>query len=649
MTAVRWIVLSCALVVAIALVPGLTSTADAAADGPTFGVLEPEFDDLAAYRDAGIKRVMLALGWDWMERSQGTINEAYVSERLSRMQEYRDAGFDVVLDLGLQYPPSWVFSLPGETRFVNQYGDRWRGPLGKDVPNAIWNPAVRDAQASYIARALQALGPDNFVAVRVGGLVYNEALYPSPVFGGHTDSYWSFDTTALERSPVPGWRPGQNNRAENEAFITFYLDSLADYESWLVSKYREEFSGEIQLLLPTWGIRPGHLEEALDGGFDGSSTAELGEMTHRGTDFDRMASRLGGLGSIVLYTTYLDGDMNGSSERDMSPVEYVNVLADRYGFGVAGENSGNGEPYEEMDRIAVHAAANRMSSVMWMSGPRLAADPGLLAKYRDIIAAYGGSGDLPGGSLEQPSARSGPPLAGSDRPGYVDTELGLWRLVDAAGNVSKTFYFGNPGDVPIVGDWDCNGSQTPGMYRQADGYVYVRNSNTQGIADIRFYFGNPGDIPLAGDFNGDGCDTVSIFRRNEGRVYIVNELGANDGGLGPAEVSYYFGNPGDRPFVGDFDGDGTDTVGLHRAATGLVYYRNSHSAGFADNEFVFGDPGDRLFAGDWVGEGFDSPGLFRPSDEITFFRFANAEGWADAQYRLGDSDWIPVAGDFSLE
>ena len=63
-----------------------------------------------------------------------------------------------------------------------------------------------------------------------------------------------------------------------------------------------------------------------------------------------------------------------------------------------------------------------------------------------------------------------------------------------------------------------------GLYRQSDGYVYLRNTNTQGIADIKFFFGNPGDVPLAGDFDGDGCDTVGI-PPSEQRFYIINELG----------------------------------------------------------------------------------------------------------------------------
>ena len=51
------------------------------------------------------------------------------------------------------------------------------------------------------------------------------------------------------------------------------------------------------------------------------------------------------------------------------------------------------------------------------------------------------------------------------------------------------------------------------------------------VADMDFYFGIPGDIPIVGDFNNDGCDTVGIYRN--GRVFIKNSLGT-----GPAERAH---------------------------------------------------------------------------------------------------------------
>jgi hypothetical protein len=131
----------------------------------------------------------------------------------------------------------------------------------------------------------------------------------------------------------------------------------------------------------------------------------------------------------------------------------------------------------------------------------------------------------------------------------------LWHLRNQQGLITS-FFFGNPGDYPFMGDWNCDGVDTPGLYRQSDGFVYLRNSNTQGVADITFFFGNPGDVPIAGDFNADGCDTVSIYRPSNQTFYIINALGQDGGGLGAAQFSYVFGNPGDKPFVGDFNGDG---------------------------------------------------------------------------------------------
>ena len=228
--------------------------------------------------------------------------------------------------------------------------------------------------------------------------------------------------------------------------------------------------------------------------------------------------------------------------------------------------------------------------------------------------------------------------------GLVDPGSGRWYLYDAAGVQKTWFYFGNPGDYPIYGDWDGDGIETPGLYRQSDGYVYLRNSNDSGIADIKFFFGNPGDVPIAGDFNNDGFDTVSIYRPSNQTFYIINKLGSGDQGLGAADFSYVFGNPGDKPFVGDFDGDGIETVGLHRESTGLVYFRNSHTQGNADAQFIFGDPGDRLVAGDWTGDAVFTPALFRPSNTTMYFRYTNTQGNADNQWSGGQATWLPVSG-----
>ncbi len=223
-----------------------------------------------------------------------------------------------------------------------------------------------------------------------------------------------------------------------------------------------------------------------------------------------------------------------------------------------------------------------------------------------------------------------------DSVGMVDPggQWWLWSALSADASIDK-FFYGNPGDVAFMGDWDGDGTATPGLYRQSDGFVYLRHSNTQGIADVTFFFGNPGDYPLVGDFNGDGKDTVSIYRSSEARVYVVNELGEDGGGLGAAEYSFLFGNPGDTPFVGDFNGDGIDTVGLHRSSSGFVYFRDSLTQGNADWSFFYGNPGDVILAGDWDGDGDDTVAVYRPSAGRVYVNLENSSGVADYTLYVG--------------
>ena len=213
----------------------------------------------------------------------------------------------------------------------------------------------------------------------------------------------------------------------------------------------------------------------------------------------------------------------------------------------------------------------------------------------------------------------------------------IWsELVPGAPTTS--FFYGNPGDVALMGDWDGDGIKTPAMYRPTNGFMYLRNSNTQGTGEIEYFYGDPSDVPLAGDWDGDGDDTLAIYRPHEGKFYIKNTLGT-----GIADYSFYFGNPGDKPFVGDFNGDGTDTVGLHRASTGYVYFRNTNTTGPADLSFFYGDPGDKILAGDWNGNGTDTVAVYRPSTGTIYFNNTNAAGQADHSLTVGTHTYALIA------
>ena len=248
------------------------------------------------------------------------------------------------------------------------------------------------------------------------------------------------------------------------------------------------------------------------------------------------------------------------------------------------------------------------------------------------------------GLVALPSPAVGAPIA--DSVGVVNVDEGYWYLADAVSGDTTAFYYGNPGDTPFMGDWDCDGVDTPGLYRRSDGYVYLRNANTQGIADVAYFFGNPGDIPLAGDFDGDGCDTVSLYRPEDGRFYVINQLGEGDAGLGAADVDFPFGNPSDVPIVGDWDGDGLDTFGMRRSSDGAVYLTNRLAEGAAEISFAYGDRGDDVVVGSWDGLGGDSLGLYRPSNTTFYLRNDLSTGTADATILYGNDSYVPITGSF---
>ena len=178
---------------------------------------------------------------------------------------------------------------------------------------------------------------------------------------------------------------------------------------------------------------------------------------------------------------------------------------------------------------------------------------------------------------------------------------------------------------------------TIGVYRPSDGSMYLRRSNTTGFADVSSVYGLASDVPVAGDWDGDGTSTIGVFRNG---VFLLR----NSVTAGFADVEVPFGLPTDRPVVGDWDGDGDDTIGVYR--DGQLFVRNDNTVGPPDVELVFGIAGDLPVAGDWDGDGADTIGVFRPSTATFHLRNSLTSGPADVSAGFGLSDDLPVVGDW---
>jgi CSLREA domain-containing protein len=181
------------------------------------------------------------------------------------------------------------------------------------------------------------------------------------------------------------------------------------------------------------------------------------------------------------------------------------------------------------------------------------------------------------------------------------------------------------------------GADTTGVFRPSNGLLYLKNKNESGFADIALNYGMGGDYPVTGDWDGNGTDTIGVYRA--GTFYLRNE---NTNGF--AEIVFPFGQAGDQPVAGDWDGDGIDSIGVFR--DGTFYLRNTNDAGAPDATFGLGNPGDVGIAGDWNGDGIDSTGVFRPSDGLLYLKNSNDTGFADIALNYGLPGDRPVTGDW---
>jgi uncharacterized repeat protein (TIGR03803 family) len=184
------------------------------------------------------------------------------------------------------------------------------------------------------------------------------------------------------------------------------------------------------------------------------------------------------------------------------------------------------------------------------------------------------------------------------------------------------------------------GSDTPGIYRDSDRQWYLKNTNAPGTSDLEFPYGDPSDLAVVGDWDGDGIDTVGIYRGNT--FYLRNSNTA-----GNADLVIEFGTPGDLPIAGDWDGDGIDTIGVYRPGDAAWFLKNSNTGGAPDLAFTYGLTDETPVVGDWNADGIDTVGIFRASDRQWYLHNTNASGDAELVFPYGDpATDVPIVGDW---
>lgn len=192
-----------------------------------------------------------------------------------------------------------------------------------------------------------------------------------------------------------------------------------------------------------------------------------------------------------------------------------------------------------------------------------------------------------------------------------------------------------------------------GVFDPQSATFALRRSNDSGPPDRQFPFGpaNSGLESIIGDWNGDGIDTIGAYDQDRGIFGLRNSNKAGEANAGV----FFFGPAGAGwlPIAGDWNGDGIDTIGLYDPVAAVFHLRNSNDGGIADIVFFAANGGTnpkyQPIAGDWNGDGIDTVGTYRTSNRT--FRIFNSFDAAqpDATFTFGPDTGgrNAVAGDFN--
>lgn len=236
--------------------------------------------------------------------------------------------------------------------------------------------------------------------------------------------------------------------------------------------------------------------------------------------------------------------------------------------------------------------------------------------------------------------------------GVYKPVTGQWMFLtdNVAGALSFSVTFGGQlGDRPVTGDWNSDGRTDIGVFRNGTFHLAVIKSiggHTLLQLLDPLQFGQAGDLPVAGDWDGDGKVDVGVYRPSSGKFLLRQPVVL----LPPFSpqtmiltIQFNFGQTGDLPVTGDWDGDGDDTVGVYRGGDDGIYLVSNTLSSNVDFTFNFGGPADLPLAGDWVGSGKDGVGLLLTQFQ-TMILSIDTPGKPAITVPLGAPGDIPVAG-----
>jgi hypothetical protein len=240
--------------------------------------------------------------------------------------------------------------------------------------------------------------------------------------------------------------------------------------------------------------------------------------------------------------------------------------------------------------------------------------------------------------------------------------------------------FGVHGGLPVVGDFNGDGSDEVGIYFEGEWFLDLNRNGRWDSEDLWAQLGSKNDLPVVGDWDGDGKDDIGIFgpewplderaiSAEPGLPDVLNVrksrpknvpptdeesteghrlLRLNERGPRRADVIdhvFRFGESLDIPVAGDFDGDGISSIGVFRDGNWRIDVDGDGRFTTRDRSFVFGQEDDIPLVGDFDRNGVDEIGIYRAGQ----WRIDSNHNFEldahDRVFEMGGRDDLPVVGD----